>query len=328
MNIYNFKGEELTNVYNFKGNELDSAYDFKGNEIYTSIEPISIEEVNETFRSSCLEAMEYINSLDSGYANYIVLTDTHYATNFGHSANVSNYLYSSGKFDKLIHLGDLLNDTNVGESDWLNMVETNLLHFEKRWLFTQGNHDNHLSPLENATVYFEPSSVHYTINDMHNAYYYDNTKHKIRFLCLHHYLYANSSIRNEVEEWIKYKPSGYKWAILEHYPFNNGTWEESSCIGTETQSWLFNLIELYSGFIGNFCGHLHLDKHDVLNSGTKDFNQMVFDSDASGGRTDDINGHVITIMSINPTTENVKFYRIGRSSVYDTKQWEFNGFTS
>ena len=328
MAVYDYNGNELNTIYDFNGAELNTAYDYSGNEIFTGIAPVTIDEVSEIFQSASLEAMDYINSIPDGYANYLILTDTHYATNFGHSANVVNYLYSSGKFDKLIHLGDLLNDTNVDESDWQNMVEANLLHYGGRWLVSQGNHDNHLSPLADALVYFEPSSIHYTVSDLHNACYYDNKKHGIRFLILHHYLYANSTIRDEVENWIKYRPSGYKWAILEHYPFNNGTWEESSCIGSDAQAWLFGLIDSYGGFIGNFCGHLHVDKYDLLNTGTTDFNQMTFDADARGGRTDDINGHAITIMSINPTTENVKFYRIGRSTVYETKQWEYTGFTT
>ena len=322
MAVYNLSGEELRAVYDVNGAEIDTAYDVTGAEIYTSIDPVTIDQVPETFQSVSVEAMEYVNGLSDDYANYIVLADTHYSANYGHSAKVANYLYSSGKFDKLIHVGDMLNDTNVGEADWQSMEAAGLLHFGGRWLFAQGNHDNHLSPLADAMAYFEPSNVHYTVSDYRNVYYYDNKKHGIRFIVIHHYMHSYNS--SEVENWIKYRPSGYKWAIINHYPFNNGEWDEDMCLSAD--SYLYGLIESYGSFIGNFCGHLHLDSHDVLTSGTKDFHQMTFDTDGSGGRADDINGQVITIVSINPKTENVKFYRIGRSTVYG-KQWEYTGFT-
>ena len=327
MAVYDFKGNELNAIYDFNGSELNTAYDYSGNEVFTGITPVALTEVSEIFQSACVDAMEYVDNLPNGYVNYIVLTDTHWPSNWRHSAMVCNYLYGSGKFDKMIHLGDMVSDDNVGENGWNAMVEDGYLYYPNRCLFAQGNHDNHLSPLMNALEYLVPTNVHYITHSYKNAYYYDNKAFGIRFIVLHHYLYAYTDIRSEVENWIKYKPSGYKWAILEHYPFNNGTWNDTSCIGTETQAWLFGLIDSYSGFIGNFCGHLHLDKYDLLSTGTKDFHQMVFDTDTKSPNPDDITGQAITLLSINPTTENVKFYRIGRSKVYESKQWEYTGFT-
>ena len=329
MAVYNLDDEEINAIYDIDGAELNTAFDLSGSEVFTAIQiqPIEIEQVSEIFRGACTDAVSYINELPDDYVNYVVLTDTHWPSNWRHSAMVCNYLYGTGKVDKMIHLGDMVSDDNVGEAGWNAMVEDGYLHYPNQCLFAQGNHDNHLSPLSDALEYLVPQSAHHTVHQYNNAYYYDNKKYGIRFIVLHHYLYANSGIRDEVANWVKYKPSGYKWAILEHYPFNNGTWEEDVCIGSDAQAWLFGLIDEYSGFIGNFCGHLHLDKYDLLSTGEKHFHQMVFNMDAKGIRADDINGQVITILSINPTAENVKFYRIGRNEVFDSNQWEYTGFT-
>ncbi len=326
MSIYDIHGSELDAAYDLSGEKINAAFDVGGGKIFTGLAPVTLDQVSEIFREETAAAMEYLNSLPDSYANYVVITDTHYSANFGHSATIVNYLYGSGKVDKLVHLGDLINDTNVGSENWQYLVDAGLLYYGGNWLFAQGNHDAHLVPLADAMAYFEPKDVHYTINTMRNAYYYDNKKHGIRFLVLHHYMFANSAIRSEAENWIKYRPSGYKWAILQHSPFNNGTWGEDVCVGGSAQEWLFGMIEENTGFIGNFSGHLHLDSLDEINSGTKTFHQMTFDTDGSGGRADDANGQVVTIVSINPYAEHVKFYRIGRSEDFGVKQWEYKGF--
>ena len=326
MSIYDIRASKLNDVYDLSGEKINAAFDVGGGKIFTGLAPISLDQVSEIFREETAAAMAYLNEMPDSYANYVVVTDTHYAANFGHSATIVNYLYGSGKVDKLVHLGDLINDTNVGSENWQYLVDAGLLYYGGNWLFAQGNHDAHLTPLADAMAYFEPPNVHYTINAMHNVYYYDSKKHGIRFLVLHHYMFANAEIRSEVENWIKYRPAGYKWAILQHSPFNNGTWEESVCVGGSAQEWLFGMIEENDDFIGNFSGHLHLDSLDEISSGTKTFHQMTFDTDGSGGRGDDANGQVVTIVSINPYAEHVKFYRIGRSEDLLVKQWEYKGF--
>lgn len=328
MSVFNLSGNEISAVYAKDGTDLDYAYAKDGSEIFSPIEPTSLSEVSEIYQQACVDALTYVESLGESYVNYIVLADTHWESNWHHSAMVCNYLFSNGRFDKFIHLGDTVSDDNVGEDGWNSMTADGYLRYPNRCIWVQGNHDAHLSPLANAEAYLVPASAHHTSHVYNNAYYYDNKNYKIRFIVLHHYLYGSSVIRDEVENWIKYRPSGYMWALLHHAPFNNGTWAETSCVGGETETWWFRLFDTYKGFIGSFCGHLHLDKTDLLQTTNETFfNQVVFDTDTKGGRTDDYNGQSITIMSINPTTENIKFYRIGRNSVYSSNKWEINGFT-
>ena len=314
-------------MYDIYGNQIDIAYDIKGNIIYEN-NPITLEDIPTYFQSDVTNSLNYVDELGSDYAHYIVVTDTHYSSNCGNSSTICNYMYSTGKFDKMIHLGDFLESGAVDGNNWNAMIEADFCHY-KQWIMTQGNHDSGIYPFSLATPYFESNEVNYVTHNYKNGFYYDNKEQKIRFIGLHHMLYANSSIRSEIEEFISSMPSDYKWCLINHYPFNNGTWESTSCISSDAQTWLFRLIDTYKGFIGNFCGHMHLDKYDLLSTGTTNFNQITLDADIlRSGNQGTSNEQVVTIVSINPTTENVKFYRIGRSLVYESKQWEYTGFTS
>lgn len=314
MGVYDFNGNELTTIYDFTGVELVIAYDYSGNEIFTGFEPTTIDEVSKIFQQSCLDAVEYLDSLGDGYYNYVVRADTHYPLNFCHSGMICNYLFSNAKINKLINLGDFVNDINIGDDGWETVVNDGTLRYKNQTLFAQGNHDSHLIPLSAVEEILLPTSVHHAVDSTYNPpYYWDDKKAKIRFIVTHHGSNYNA---NEVYNWIRYRPDGYKWAKLSHYTLANNN-----------SGGLYDLID-EGGFVGNFCGHEHFDRLDSFQTATgTSFYNMTFDCDASGGQSDDINGQVVTIMSINPTTENVKFYRIGRSSVYESKQWEYTGFT-
>lgn len=315
MAVYDFNGNELNTIYDFTGSEIDTAYDYFGIEIFTGIEPTTIGEVSEIFQQSCIDAVEYLSSLDNGYYNYVVRADTHYPMNFCHSGMICNYLFSNAKINKFINLGDFLNDINIGDDGWETVVNDGTLKYKNQTLFAQGNHDSHIIPLSAIEELLLPTSVHHAVDYTYNPpYYWDDKKAKIRFVCIHH---GSNFTTSEAVNWIRYRPAGYKWALLQHYSLgNNGS------------GWLHELIDEESGFIGNFCGHEHLDSLDYFQTANgTNFHQMIFDTDGSGGQSDNINGQVITLLSINPTTENVKFYRIGRSTVYESKQWEYTGFT-
>lgn len=324
MAVCNLNGDEINTLYDLSGEELLTAYDLQGDECFTAIEPVELSQVSETFQQSCVDAVEYLNSLDDGYYNYVVRADTHYPANFCHSAMVCNYLYSHTKINKFIHLGDFVTDINIGDDGWESCENDGTFTYLHQTLFAQGNHDSHIIPLSAVEEMFLPLTAHHAVEYTYNPpYYWDDTKAKIRFLVIHH---GSSFTTSEAVNWIHYRPTGYKWALLNHYPWNNGEWSADMC--RDDGNWLHDLIDAESGFVGNFCGHLHLDSMDNLQTpnGTA-YWQMTFDTDGSGGRSDDIDGQSITIVSINPTTENVKFYRIGRSLVYESKQWEYTGFT-
>lgn len=323
MAVYTLKGEELVALYDVTGMEIDTAYDLQGTEIFTSIEPVDLAQVSEMFRQSCVDAAAYLNGLGDGYYNYIARADTHYPMNFCHSAMVCNYLYSHARVNQFMILGDFVNDINIGGSGWETVVNDGTLLYPHRTLFAQGNHDTHLVPLSAAEELLLPLTAHHAVSATYNPpYYWDDKAAKIRFLVIHH---GSGFTTSEAVNWIHYRPEGYKWALLNHYPWNNGTWGADMC--RTDGDWLHDLMDAESGFIGNFCGHLHLDSMDNLQTpkGTG-YWQMTFDTDGSGGRADNLDGQSVTIVSINPKTENVKFYRIGRSTAYG-KQWEYTGFT-
>ena len=314
-------------MYDIFGNEIDVAYDINGNVVYER-KPVSLEDVPVYFRSDVTNALNYVDELGDDYANYLVLTDTHYNANCGNSSTICNHMYGTGKFDKMIHLGDFLEGGAIGSDNWNAMIDADFCHY-KKWVMTQGNHDSGIYPFSLATPYFESKEVNYVSHNYKNGFYYDNTKHKIRFIGLHHMLHSSSAIRKEVENFITSMPSDYKWCIINHYPMQvNTEWARTSCMGEGAETWLKGLIDMYPNFVGLFCGHLHTDEYTLANTGTKDFHHMTLDADIlRNGNIGTNNEQVITIISINPTTENVKFYRIGRSVVFESKQWEYTGFT-
>ena len=326
--MYDIYGNQLTTAYNINGEEISLMYDIDGN-IVGEITPILLSDIPTYFQNDVTNALNYVDELGIDYAHYIVVTDTHYSANYGNSPVICNYLYGTGKFDKMIHLGDFLEAGEVNSDNWNAMIEADFCHY-KKWLMTQGNHDSGIYPFSLATPYFETKEVNYVTDALKNGFYYDNSKHKIRFIGLHHMLHSNSRIRAEIESFISSMPSGYKWCIINHYPMLvNDEWGRASCMNESAETWIKTLIDTYPNFIGIFSGHMHLDEYDIVSTGAKEFHHMTLDADFKRNGVSGTNEEqVITIISINPTTENVKFYRIGRSAVYETKQWEYTGFTT
>ena len=329
--IYDFYGNEISSIYSLTGEECDG-YDIAGNLLISSIDPLPIDTVPSYFQSDVANALNYVDELGEGYVNYIAVTDSHYNLNVGNTFKIMNYLYSQGKFDKLIHLGDLLEEDNVDSDNWISATDAGLPTY-KKWLFTQGNHDNGIAPISQVDSLFMDSTVHYITHSYHNAWYYDNKQYKIRFIGLHHYLYANSAIRQEVEGFLESMPNGYAWIFVSHYPMlpvteKDDIWKRDYCMSEDAETWVKGLIDIYPRCIGIFSGHQHLDRYDLLSTGSKNFNHLTLDADIK--RTGNVGTNkeqVVSILSINPTTESIKLYRIGRSEVFVSNPLEFSGFT-
>mgnify|MGYP002513802682 CR=1 FL=1 len=328
--MYDLYGNQTTSFYGGNGEEINTLFDINGTVVYEKVDivPTPLEVVPSYFQEDVVNAVGYVDTLGNDYANYVVVTDTHYSSNCGNSSNICNYLYGTGKFDKMIHLGDFLESGAIGSENWNAMIDADFCRY-KKWIMTQGNHDSGIYPFSDALPYFEANEVNYVSHNYHNGFYYDNKKHKIRFIGLHHMLYANSAIRSEIEGFLNTMPNGYKWCFISHYPMLvNTEWVRTKCMSESAELWLKGLIDTYPNFIGVLSGHLHLDEHDVASTETKDFHHITLDADIlRNGNVGTNNEQVVTIVSINPITENVKFYRIGRSITYESKQWEYMGFT-
>lgn len=321
--VYDINGNELNTAYDVSANELTSVYEINGTE-HSFANPVSFDDIPDWYKTDVQNAVVYLNGLDDGYVNYIVMADTHYGDAYPNAPKIFNYLYQECRIDKLIHLGDMLADSGLGSANWNALINADFFHF-KKWLFAQGNHDTGLSvDLAEALTYFETTqNIKYTASAYHNIFYYDNPSYKIRFIGVHFYNYMDD--KYTLERYIALAvEKGYKWIFMNHFP----TWyfEENDA----DMLWLKSMIETYGNFICSINGHWHADNFNQISSGTKTFWEFNFDADISGIRETygENSDQVVSILSINPTTEDMKIYRIGRSRKYDGKQWSFNGFAN
>lgn len=318
---YGMQGAELNTAFNRTGAELPSVYDLAGNEYQFVVpDPILFTDIPEYFRNDVTNALDYIDDLGDGYVNYIVVTDSHYElSTVRNTAKIFNYLYQEGRFDKLIHLGDMVDGKGFDGTGWQRLVEDDWWHFKGHWLFTQGNHDSAWfgSSLEALASYFETTkNIRYTTDSYHDCYYYDNDDYKIRIIGSHH---ATGQTKTTViNEYINAAVNkGYKWLSLSHYRLDaNG-------------DRFTNAADTYGNFICHISGHRHTDTFRMVTTvGNKSMLDINLEADIQGRAYAGTNQEqCITLISINPTLEKVKVYRIGLSRVYDAKQWEFDGFT-
>ena len=315
---YNLSGAELNTAYNYIASELSSVFDLNGTEYsFSPPEPVSFSDIPEYFQSDVTNALTYINNLSNDYVNYIVVTDTHYdLSTTRNTAKIFNYLYQEGRFDKLIHLGDMVDSGGFDDEGWQRFVEDDWWHFKGDWLFTQGNHDSAWSTsLATLASYFETTkNIRYTIDAKHNIFYYDNPDYRIRIIGSHHYAYKDdtATLNAYVNAAIN---KGYRWMFIGH------------CRVEETADWIKDAVETYGNFICSLSGHRHTDTFRTINTATKSLLDINLEADIQGRPYAGTNQEqCITLVSINLTTENIKLYRIGLSRVYDGKQWEFTGF--
>lgn len=91
--------------------------------------------------------------------------------------------------------------------------------------------------------------------------------------------------------------------------------------------WAIDAVETYGNFICSLSGHRHTDTFRTINTSTKSLLDINLEADTQAIMPDV--GTCITLVSINPKTENIKLYRIGLTRAYSPeKQWEFTGFGS
>ena len=318
---YNVQGVELDTAFSKVEVELSSVYSVTGVEYqFVAPDPVLFSDIPEYFQQDILDALTYINGLSEDYVNYIVVTDSHIDLSpTRNTPKLFNYLYQEGRFDKLIHLGDMVDGGGFNGTGWQYLVDDDWWHFKGHWLFGQGNHDSAWNTsLAQLAGYFETTkNIRYTINAKHNIYYYDNDAYKIRIIGSHHYGYKDdtATLNSYVNAAVN---KGYKWMFIGHYRIDT------------SGDWLLNAVETYGNFICSISGHRHTDTFRTVSTTTKTALDINLEADIQGyiaGRGTD-KEQVITLVSINPKTENIKLYRIGLSRVYEGHQWEFTGFGS
>ena len=273
---------------------------------------IDLSDIESYFITDVINAMRYVEDLGTDdWVHHIVITDTHFTKNYGHSTAIVKAMQDTGKFSKVIHLGDITDDAQ--EANYTEAI-ANYGQFNGDLLFAIGNHDA-MGDYGWATYYYnnlldEDTDIVVDSSSNYN-YYWDDAEHQIRYIVYDYHTGGDAYALNRVKD----APSGYAVITMCHYRDQI----ESSI--------LIPLIGHQLEYIGNFAGHSHVDSKKALYANM--YNQVILTNDgwandnANYVKVDDTNdSQAITIMSINTSTRNVKFRRIGIANSL-TKAWEY-----
>lgn len=273
---------------------------------------IDVSGIVSYYQQPVLEAMDYVNGLGDEWVNNLVVTDTHFKVrNCRHSAPILALMFSTGKFDKIIHMGDAT-ELATSASDYAAFKE-DFGQFNGDLLLALGNHD----AKSNATA--SPTWTDFYndfLSDFQGlggtptqfGYYYDNAANKIRYIV---YKYSPSNAEAAAAcNAIATLPDGWTYVLINHYP-------ETATGAVPVRHRVVEIMNKRPGIFIN--GHMHYDIVNTVN-GVPQITMMSDCLTNPGAENPRVAGnvdeHAITILSINPTRGEVKTYRIG--CVYDS----------
>lgn len=280
---------------------------------------LNVDNVVSWYRDETLAAYRHVKSMDDSWAHYIVLADSHCpGYNYGHAGAIISALLSTGKFDKYIHLGDIV---DMGNTDQLAGAVSYGLALNGDMLYCMGNHEiagnNEIAPVLYETFMsdmeddpkFEWWSEFVPSTYAGSAFTYRNDEQKIFFIHIPHWLMGTES---DLIDWIydtfDSVPDGYTVITLSHAPSD----ELGNCLPAVRNSFAFLAPGKKMG--GHWGGHRHIDRvydRDV-------FTEILFDNDAHFNEearvAETTFEQVISIVSVSPTVGKVKVYRIGAYS--------------
>lgn len=274
---------------------------------------IDLSDVESYFITDVINAMNYVKELGTDdWVHHIIVTDTHWNMNYGHSTAIIKAMQDSGYFSKLIHLGDVVD----GSSTELMQIAANEYgQFNGDMMFVVGNHDGYGDTGWQTFYYnaFMSDDTDIVVDSSSNYnYYWDDTEHNIRYIV---YKYSATTDNTYAINRIKDAPAGYAVITMCHYKDRI----ESSII--------VPLLGHQLDYIGNITGHYHVDLRESNYAGM--YNEVSLNND--GWINDNPNyvkedgtnnSQAITIMSINTSTRNVKFYRIGKATTLG-QNWQY-----
>lgn len=304
------------------GMALRDVVNFLVEEVVKKNIDVDVSSLPDYWQDDVVDALAYTMSLDDGYIHHLVTTDTHYDGNYKKSALIQKVLYDTGMYSKVINLGDV---TNGATETTAGNVISDYEDYGDDFLLVLGNHDDYQATPSLLYPLIE-NNVH-AIGEEKNLfnYYVDDTTNHIRYICINTPRGGNS--RSLARQYINEAPSGYHVMILTHYPYIGYTFyvdgqERSAHLPSGAGELLVcNMGLSDKSLIGVMTGHQHIDHYDdYLNLGF--VKQVTFLHDGYvSDRTDypkvsgTNNENAVTILSVNPTTKDVKLYRIGRTSL-------------
>lgn len=254
-------------------------------------------------------ALKYALMLGEGYIHHVIITDSHFPCNYNHSPAIVKTLQNTGLFSKVLNLGDFL-DAYSG----LSTAESYFSDLNGEMLYAIGNHEPYTDSEKLVEIY------NAFLSDFDNLqgtpqefnYYWDDAVNHVRYIVVNNVNQTASWNKNPPWfSWVTSLPSGWTFFILSHY-------QTHQLIGLHAPKFAAQGLS----FAGSLTGHMHYDAlynifggahiATFLNDGTTaQYNpdNTINTTDPKIENTD--NDAAVTVMSFNPTTKDVQFYRIG-----------------
>lgn len=289
-------------------------------------------EIPAYWEQAVSDAIAYVKTMRvNGYSNHIVITDQHYTDNKRHSAAIANRLFQSGFFEKIIMLGDIVDSGTTDGDNYKNLLADDYARNSANMLLVTGNHDVNLDKSVVFNDFVTGNDIVFCSNQYSYCWVWNDDTYKVRYIGIDRsstyvqYAWLAKAIINA--------PEDYHICILTHYtmPVNSAwtmNWETDIATALNT---LLGMIG--HPFVGYVCGHQHIDETDTLDNGgylttlicDRFDNQhyyQYYDYPTKVEGTD--SEQALTILSVNPDTCDVRFYRVGSCCNSDHKNWGYS----
>lgn len=292
-------------------------------------------EIPSYWGNAVSEAIEFAKAKKyKGYTNYLVLTDVHSDPTNKATPNILNYLYEKDLFNKIMILGDMVDENNQDYA-YSRLINSGLIKHRENILFVRGNHDYKCGTPDTFYDFMRGKDVVFASDEILYCWHYDDNASKVRYIGIDwHPNYPNVNLNDWVTSTVANIPNGYAYCFIMHHTLQsaNSNWE--GCYEVYIENLLLNIVDTTNNdFIGFITGHQHLDECVQLPNGTfhttlmcdyfdeqnyysyYDYPTRTVGTDSEGA---------ITIMSVNPITKDVRFYRVGSCCNSNYKSWGYN----
>lgn len=324
--IYNVSGETIQSAYDVSGGVLLHAYDINGVDILPPSH-YSIDNVVSYFRQPTLDVANDIDELSDAWTSFVFITDTHGSGNEQHSQAIALYLLDNTDVQMIILGGDYsLSNWNESQYDTYMYPFLNS-GMENQIYALMGNHETYGTGASASAKYaiyvdFLLPKSNITGDTQEIYYYFDDTERKIRYMCLNTSDEAQYNVSSEQISWITSNvvlpDTDWSLLVLGHVTLNKmgGLTYSNESNGSNVISAILNCT---GEIIGYICGHQHIDI--LYYDGNIHYSSLYCDklenvdyyagysiTDRQSGTTSE---QAVTVVSINTTTKDVVFRRIG-----------------
>lgn len=327
MSVYNVEGNVLSMAYDIEGNNLSTVYDVEGTTIPLDGEVYPIDNVVSYFRESTTDVATAINALSSDWTSFVFVTDPHGSGNKNHSQAIALYLLANTSAERIILGGDY-SVSNWSKTEYDTYVSPYLQSNMMTNIYAlMGNHETYgtgASASAKSNIYqdFLSNKSNITGNPQEVYYYFDDTVRKIRYMCINTSDVAQYTMTATQLSWIASNailPSNdWSLVVLGHVTLNNmgGITYDNESNGSDI---ITSILNCNGTIIGYICGHQHVDilyddgniHHSTLYCDKLENNNYYSGYSITNRVAGTTTEQAVTVVSINPTTKDVVFRRIG-----------------